>query len=261
MKRISLPALSCALALHASARADLPAIVEAVKPAVVVVGYFKATSSPRFAMAGTGFAVGDGSLLITNAHVLADGATVDPDAQLQVLVRNPGGSGGAAGLEPRSASVVEVDRVHDLALLRVAGKPLPALKLRESGTVREGQSVALMGFPVGGALGFSPVTHRGIVSSITTAALPSPTSRQLNEKSIRSLREGPFEILQLDATAYPGNSGGPLFDADTGEVVGVVNMVFVKGTRESALSNPTGITYAIPAGFVLQLLQRAAAPK
>ena len=52
------------------------------------------------------------------------------------------------------------------------------------------------------------------------------------------------------------SSGGPLFDPDSGEVLGVVNMVFIKGTRESALSNPSGISYAIPAKFVLQLLQR-----
>ena len=56
--------------------------------------------------------------------------------------------------------------------------------------------------------------------------------------------------------AYPGNSGGPVFDADTGEVVGVINMVMVKGTRESALSNPTGLTYAVPVRFVRELLQR-----
>jgi S1-C subfamily serine protease len=47
-----------------------------------------------------------------------------------------------------------------------------------------------------------------------------------------------------------------VLDARTGEVVGVVNMVLVRGTRESALSNPTGISYAIPVAFVRQLLQR-----
>ncbi len=252
-KRLLLKSLLLTAAWPGAARAALPSVIDAVKPSVVVVGYFKATNNPRFAMSGTGFAVGDGNLVITNAHVLADGATVDVDAQLQVLVR-PAGS---TTLEARTASVIELDRAHDLALLRIVGTPLPALTLRAGGNAREGQSVALMGFPVGGVLGFSPVTHRGIVSSITTAALPSPSSRQLDEKSIRSLREGPFEVYQLDATAYPGNSGGPLFDADSGEVVGVVNMVFIKGTRESALTNPTGITYAIPVSYVLQLMQRS----
>jgi S1-C subfamily serine protease len=113
-----------------------------------------------------------------------------------------------------------------------------------------------MGFPIGGILGFKTVTHRGIISSITAVALPTPTSQQLNEKTVRRLREGSFDIYQLDATAYPGNSGGPVLDADTGAVVGVLNMVLVKGTKESALSQPTGISYAVPARFVDDLLRR-----
>ena len=127
-------ALAIWLGLPLLARADLAAQIEAVKPSVVVVGYFKATNNPRFALTGTGFAVGDGRLLITNAHVLADGANVDAQAQLQVLVRRANNV-----LESRNATVVEVDRVHDLALLRIGGEALPALKLRDSGTVREGQ--------------------------------------------------------------------------------------------------------------------------
>jgi S1-C subfamily serine protease len=63
-------------------------------------------------------------------------------------------------------------------------------------------------------------------------------------------------VFQLDATAYPGNSGGPLFDPDSGEVLGVVNMGVIKGTKESALTNPSGISFAVPSKFVAQLLQR-----
>ncbi len=235
--------------------AELAAAIDTVKPSIVVVGYFKSTNNPRFSMTGTGFAVGDGKQLITNAHVLADPATADLAATLVVQVRAAAEAGGAT-LEQRSAVVVEVDRAHDLALLRIEGKALPALKLADGSGVREGQSVALMGFPIGGILGFAPVTHRGIIASITPVAIPSPNSVQLNAANVRKLREGTFDVFQLDATAYPGNSGGPLFDADTGVVLGVVNMVLVKGTRESALSQPTGISYAIPAVHVLQLLQR-----
>ena len=97
-----------------------------------------------------------------------------------------------------------------------------------------------------------------MVSSITAVALPAPKASQLNDKIIRSLRGGSnFNVFQLDGTAYPGNSGGPLFDPDTGHVLGVVNMVFIKGTRESALTHPSGISYAIPSGFVQQLLERS----
>ena len=69
------------------------------------------------------------------------------------------------------------------------------------------------------------------------------------------LREGNYEVLQLDATAYPGNSGGPVLDADSGRDVGIVNMVLVKAGRESALSSPTGISYAIPVRHLHELLK------
>jgi len=150
---------------------------------------------------------------------------------------------------------VTADPAHDLALLRIDGPALPALLVGDAKDVREGQSIAFIGFPIGGVLGFSPVTHRGIVSSITAIALPMPAARQLNAKAIQRLRAGSFDIYQLDATAYPGNSGGPVFDVDTGAVIGVINMVLVKGTKESALSQPSGITYAVPASFVAEILK------
>ena len=233
-------------------RADIAGTIARVKPSVVIVGAFKSTSSPRFALRGTGFVVGNGNLAITNAHVLQPAAEQNAGAALVIQTR-----GAQNELQMRATTVLEVDRVHDLVLLRFEGPAMPALSVRDSGSVREGQAVAFMGFPIGGALGFSPVTHRGMISSIAAVALPTASAQQLNEKTIRSLRDGAsFHIFQLDGTAYPGNSGGPLFDPDTGEVLGVVNMVFVKGTRESALSSPSGISYAIPSGFVLPLLQR-----
>lgn len=233
--------------------ADMASSIAKVKPSVVVVGSFKNTNSPRFGMRGTGFVVGDGNLVITNAHVLAQPADVDVDAVLVIQVRLAPNE-----WQMRPVTVLDVDKAHDLALLRFEGPALPALAVRASGAVQEGQAIAFMGFPIGGALGFSPVTHRGMVSSISPAALPTPSAQQLNEKTIRSLRAGSsFDIYQLDGTAYPGNSGGPLFDPETGEVLGVVNMVFIKGTRESALTNPSGISYAIPSGFIVQLLQRS----
>mgnify|MGYP006381527409 CR=1 FL=1 len=69
-------------------------------------------------------------------------------------------------------------------------------------------------------------------------------------KRIRS----PFEVYQLDAVAYPGNSGSPVYDVRTGRVVGVINSVLVKKTKEAALTDPSGITYAIPVRYVRALL-------
>jgi S1-C subfamily serine protease len=114
--------------------------------------------------------------------------------------------------------------------------------------------VLLVGFPIGGVLGFQPVTHAGMVSSIAPIALPAANAAQLRDGAIAKIRRGSFDVVQLDATAYPGNSGGPVLDAATGQVVAVVNMVLVRGGREGALSAPSGISYAIPARWVRALL-------
>jgi S1-C subfamily serine protease len=241
----------------APARADLAGAIVRVKPSVVIVGTYKSTDSPRFNLRGTGFVVANGTSgasnwVITNAHVLPEPAKEGLDAALVVQVRV-----GSTDFQMRPATVLELDRVHDLALLRIEGPAVAGLTVRDSADVQEGQVVAFMGFPIGGALGFSPVTHRGMISSIAAAALPTARANQLNAQVIRSLRDNnTFDIFQLDGTAYPGNSGGPLFDPLGGDVLGVVNMVFIKGTRESALTNPSGISYAIPSRHVLQLMQR-----
>jgi serine protease Do len=232
------------------AHAGLPDTIARLKPSIVLVGTFKATSSPRFQLRGTGFLVGDGSRLVTNAHVLPGAAEADPGTVV-VQTRGPDGE-----WQLRDVVLVEKDDAHDLALLRMDGPTGKPFTLGDSTRAREGQDLAFMGFPIGGVLGFSVVTHRAVISSITAAALPSPSAERLKEQAIRGLRDGTFDIFQLDATAYPGNSGGPLFDPETGDLLGVVNMVLIKGTRESALSQPSGISYAIPSVHVKNLLER-----
>ena len=260
MRRRTLLQSACLPALAASlpARASLPDAVARIKQSIAVVGTYRATDAPRFRLRGTGFVVTPGNLIVTNFHVLPPAAEVSADVSLMVQVR-----AGANGqdLSMRQATIIDTNRTHDLALLRIEGQSVPAATLGDSDKVREGQAVAFMGFPIGGALGFTPVTHRGIVSSITPAVLPAPNARQLTDAAIRGARGDAFDIFQLDATAYPGNSGGPLFDPESAEVLGVLNMVLLKNTRESALSQPSGISYAIPARFVRQLLDRAAALK
>ena len=139
-------------------------------------------------------------------------------------------------------------------LLRFDGPPLPALRLGDSGAVRDGQEVAITGFPLGASLGLVPVTHRGIVSAVTPVGMPAPSASQLDARTVRRLAMGAYNVFQLDLVSYPGNSGSPLFDTHSGEVVGILNMVFVKGTKESAVAMPTGISYAIPAHYLKALL-------
>lgn len=230
------------------AQAELPDAVKKLKPSVLLIGTYSATDNPRFGFRGTGFVVGSGNLAISNAHVLPSVETGDTDKQIAVQVWTE-----STHWVPRVARIVAVDRQHDLVLLSFEGAAVDPVVLGDA-EPSEGSSIAFMGFPIGGLLGFSHVTHRGIVSSIAPMALPAPTSRQLNEGSVRQLRQGTFGVYQLDATAYPGNSGGPIFDPDSGLVLGVINSVLVKGNRESALTHPSGISYGIPIEHVKRLL-------
>lgn len=233
---------------HQVARADLPDAIGRTKPSIVVVGTYKKTNSPQFVLRGTGFIVGNGNQIATNAHVIPEGS--DPDGPMLVVqARTINGE-----VQIRPALLIIRDKEHDLAVLNIPGPPLPTLILANSDAVQEGQEIGFTGFPIGGALGFSPVTHHGIISSITPIALPSGNSKQLNGKLIHKLKGDVFNIFQLDATAYPGNSGSPVFDSQSGEVIGIINMVFIKSTKEAALSNPSGISYAIPSKYLKSLL-------
>ncbi len=235
------------------ARAGLPEVVASARLAVVAVGVYDPLGSPRFNFRGTGFVVGDGQLLATSAHVLPD----DPDAMRQLAMQPAGNrrSGADTPADARPLTLVALDRLRDVALLRFGGPPLPALALSDA-PAREGQAVVFIGFPVGGLLGFAPVSHRGMVSSIAPVALPPPNAARLDAAAIARLRQPAFDIYQLDATAYPGNSGGPLLDVDSGAVLGLVNMVLVKNARESLLSAPSGISYAVPVEHLRALLDR-----
>ncbi|HQR71467.1 MAG TPA: serine protease [Burkholderiaceae bacterium] len=239
--------------VHGPAASQAPPGIAIVRPSVLAIGTFQATRVPQFRFLGTGFAVADGTLAATSAHVLP--ASLDPGADPELIVALLPGNEPTRAAARRLTQLV-VDREHDIAVLRMDGSPLPPLKLRDSATVVEGESLMLTGFPIGGALGLFPVTHRAMVAAIAPVAIPSMTGQQLDPKVIRRLRDAAFSVFQLDATAYPGNSGSPVYDPVTGEVVGILNMAFVKGTKEAALTQPSGISYAIPSSFLIEVLQR-----
>jgi S1-C subfamily serine protease len=115
----------------------------------------------------------------------------------------------------------------------------------------------MTGFPLGTLLGPYAATHRGMIAAITPIAIPQGRASELNAAIVHRLASGSFPVFQLDATAYPGNSGSPIYDPESGEVLGIVNMVFVKGTKEAAITQPSGITYAVPASHLLALMKSA----
>ena len=105
-------------------------------------------------------------------------------------------------------------------------------------------------------MGLYPATHRGIVAAITPEITPVDNSGQLTTELVSRLKD-PYRVFQLDATAYPGNSGSPLYDPDSGTVIGIINKVFVQEAKENALQKPSGISYAIPIRYAEDLLDKA----
>jgi S1-C subfamily serine protease len=229
--------------------ADLPATIAALKPSVVGVGSYLPTRSPAVRFSGTGFAVGDGRSIITNAHVIPTLEMGGMEKLGIVIARGE-------QFEFRPATLAGLDREHDLAHLVIGGAPLPALQLGDGARMAEGRELAFTGFPLGMVLGLHPVTHHALLAAITPVVMPSLSAGKLGAGAIAQLGRTRFPVYQLDATAYPGNSGSPVYEPASGEVVGVINMVFVKGLKESAISNPSGITYAVPVVHVRELLQR-----
>ena len=229
--------------------AELPDTIARVKPSIVGIATVQRTRRPPLKLLATGFVVADGRHAITNAHSIPEEIDSTAGEFLAVVTSEN-------TVSVRPASLLASDNVHDLALLKFEGSNMPSMRLGDSRGVREGETYVFTGFPIGMVLGMRPVTHRGMVSAITPIAIPQISPKLLNPRMIKQLRD-PYEVFQLDATAYPGNSGSPLYDPRTGAVVGVINKVFVKESKEAVLEKPSGITYAIPSEYVSKLLTEA----
>ncbi len=231
-----------------TSRADFVDVVAKVKPSVVGIGIHTPTSRPQNILRGTGFVIGNGQYVVTNDHVLPTMLNESLLQKMAVFI----GSGKNAKV--REAEIVATSSLYDLAILKVSGPALPAMTLSSGRFIADGADIAFTGFPIGSALGLYPVTHRGIIASLTPTVVPAVSAEQINLKMLKRMKN-PYLVYQLDATAYPGNSGSAMYDKETGEVVGIINKVFVQSTKEAVISNPSGITYAIPVKYLHQVIK------
>ncbi len=169
---------------------------------------------------GSGFVVSSDGKIITNEHVV-DGAT-------SVTVKL-----GTSGKE-QTAQVLGADASKDLALLKVdAGSTtLHALSFGDSSNLQVGDNV----YAIGNPYGLDHTLTSGIVSAL---------NRDIQAPSGATIPGA----IQTDAALNPGNSGGPLLDAD-GKVVGVNSQIASAGTSSSGESGNVGIGFAIPSKLV-----------
>ncbi|MFW8590363.1 S1 family peptidase [Glaciecola sp. 2405UD65-10] len=215
------------------------------KPSIVGIGLYTPLESNTPVLRGTGFVVGNGNLIATNYHVVNQELSTE---NVQHYVALSG-----EGMLPKvhKLTLIGIDPLHDLALLSIEGT-LPALPLASSELIAAGNDIHMIGFPIGLVLGLYPAIHSGIVAAVAPDANPARNADELTIQMFKRLKE-PFLIYQLDITAFPGNSGSPIFKRDSGEVIGVLNKVFVSAGKEAALSNPSGISYAIPIKYLKKL--------
>lgn len=245
----SLPIILCCYFNCTTLKAhDLKGLVREIKPGIVGIGTQERTRRPPNVLMATGFVVGNGHQIVTNAHAIP---TLDESGfeKLVIFV------GTGRKVETRPVKVVKTDTAHDLVLLRQDGPPLHKLDLAPAFPLtEEGSAIAFIGYPIGSVLGLYPVTHSGILAAVTPVAIPAAHSNSLSATRVRALKD-PYFVFQLDATAYPGNSGSPVIDTATNNVIAVINKVFIKSKKENVLSEPSGITYAIPVRYVHNLLK------
>jgi len=221
--------------------------IKQIKPSVVGIGVYTPTGRPQSQINGSGFVIGNGRYIATNYHVLPESLDASLNQQHVVF------SGSGKQVKTILATLVGFSKQYDLAILKLNKGELPAVKLSDTQMLEEGIDIAFTGFPIASVLGLYPVTHEGIISSVTPTISPVADSRQISTHMLKRLRN-PYMVYQLDATAYPGNSGSAMYRVDTGEVVGVINKVFVQKSKEGVISNPSGITYAIPIKNLVTLM-------
>ncbi len=188
-------------------------VVRSIEPSVVwiVADLGKDTWSQ-----GSGFIVHEDGYVLTNAHVV--------EGALGITVGWPD----RFDRSEKEATVVATDPNLDVALLHIESVHLPTVAIGSSESACLGDAVITLGYPAGDELGLGGLTvTRGVLSCVRRDA------------------SGEVSLLQTDAAITLGCSGGPLYDLDTGTVIGVVQG---KGTLLLE-----GFNFAIPSERIFSL--------
>ncbi len=222
------------------------AAVRQARPSTAAVGSYFFKDKPTVKYMGTGFVIGDGNTVATNAHVVDGVKRKKRIRHMRVFFPDD------RPTEGRKAWVRGYDAGHDVAILRFEGPPVPALTL-ELTEPAQGQLMGVLGYPIGLRLGLVPAAHQGVVAAVVPAVLPLPPGKRLTPQLAAAIRK-PYNLYQLDLVVYPGNSGSPLFDAKDGRVFGIINKTLASKTREHLLTKPSGIAYAVPSRWIHALL-------
>jgi S1-C subfamily serine protease len=161
---------------------------------------------------GSGVVIIDRGVILTSLHVVAGSSRVRVQFE--------------DGLEA-DAAIISIQPENDLAVLQAKQIPddLQAATLRSAKHLVEGEHVTAVGFP----FGIGPSVSHGVISGLKRQYQAPDGQRVLSN------------LIQFDAAANPGSSGGPLVNA-AGEVIGIITAIL--GTPEKSAFS--GIAFAVP---------------
>jgi serine protease Do len=184
---------------------DVVAAIEKVSPAVVSIATLRVIQENMFdAIPVRG--LGSGIIFDSNGGILTNHHIVEDAERVQVVTANG---------KKFQGEVLGSDAMSDVAVVRVDGEGLPAVKLGDSDKLVVGQIAIAIGNPYGFLLP-GPTATVGVISAL---------QRHLHVEN--HMYE---DLIQTDASINPGNSGGPLVDS-SGQVIGVntANIPFAQG--------------------------------
>ena len=208
---------------------NLADVIDSVMPSVVSITttqYAQRAGTEVASGYGSGFVYSADGLIATNNHVV-EGAG-------RIYVTLTGDE------QQYEAEVVATDSYSDLAILKIDKTGLTPVKFGSSSSLRLGDTVFVIGSPYNGL--FANSVSSGIVSG-------------LNREMV--LNSATQTFIQTDAAVNPGNSGGPMFNAN-GELVGIITRKSMLSTVTGETTSIEGIGFAIPSDVASPVLEQLA---
>jgi putative serine protease PepD len=205
-------------------------VAKAALPTVVQVS----VDSYQGKSVGSGVILSADGLILTNNHVIADAA--DGNGQITITFANG---------RTAQAAIVGADSGSDLAVIKAQGvSGLPTASLGDSDKVQVGDTVVAIGSPDG-------------LQSTVTSGIVSALNRQVTVSSGGNRFSGgnqvTYKAIQTDASLNPGNSGGPLLNAQ-GQVIGINSAIYSPTSSFSSQGGSVGLGFSIPINQVKTML-------